>query len=102
MQKTSPGRMVRRALALLAVYVLATAGASAQSTFASIVGTVHDASGALLVGAQVTLTDAGTNSQRNAVTDSAGNYAFANIEPGLYQVSIAAAGFSRSRSPPFP
>ncbi len=99
MQKTSPGRMVRRALALLAVYVLATAGASAQSTFASIVGTVHDASGALLVGAQVTLTDAGTNSQRNAVTDSAGNYAFANIEPGLYQVSIAAAGFQPQQIP---
>ena len=99
MQRTSPGRTVRGALVLLAVTLLAIAGAGAQSTFADIVGTVHDALGAVVVGAQVTLTNTSTNSQRSSATDSSGMYQFPNIDPGTYQVAVAAQGFQPETIP---
>src|SRR6266568_5043788 len=64
-----------------------------QSTFGSILGTAHDSSGALVSGAQVVLINSGTTASRNAITDSYGNYAFTNIDVGIYRLTIAAPGF---------
>lgn len=72
---------------------LVSATAVAQSTFGSILGTVHDSSGAALQGAQVTLTNVGTAAVRAEVTDADGNYAFRNIDVGVYSVAIKAQGF---------
>jgi len=65
----------------------------AQSTFGAILGTAHDVSGALVAGAQVTLTNTGTTAVRSTVTDSDGNYAFRNIDVGTYKLALAAPGF---------
>ena len=70
-----------------------TATAFAQSTYGSILGTVHDASGAAIEGAQVTLTNEGTAAVRTESTDGGGNYAFRNIDVGVYKVAISAQGF---------
>ena len=73
---------------------LALAGrVAAQSTFGSILGTVHDSSGAVIAGAQLTLLNTGTQAARSAATDSNGDYAFHNIDVGAYQITIAAQGF---------
>jgi len=71
----------------------------AQSTFGAILGTVHDASGAVIPGAQVTLVNTGTTATRTAVTDEQGNYAFRNIDVSTYQVVIAAQGFEKESLP---
>ncbi len=65
----------------------------AQSTYGTILGTVHDASGAVVPGAQVTLLNTGTTATRTGNTDSDGNYAFRNIDVGTYKVSVAAPNF---------
>ena len=72
---------------------------SAQSTFGAILGTVRDSSGAVLAGAQVSLTNIGTTATRIATTDSEGNYAFSNIDVGRYVLTIAAPGFEKASLP---
>ena len=80
-------------LLVACVVVAGAATAVAQSTYGSILGTVHDASGATIEGAQVTLTNVGTAAMRTEVTDAGGNYAFRNIDVGVYKVTISAQGF---------
>ncbi|MDQ6698707.1 MAG: carboxypeptidase-like regulatory domain-containing protein [Acidobacteriota bacterium] len=65
----------------------------AQSFYGSIVGTVTDASGALVAGASVTLRNVGTRETRTGQTDASGNYQFVNLVPGRYRVDIEQAGF---------
>ena len=65
----------------------------AQSTFGAVLGTVRDASGAVVAGAQLTLLNTGTQAARSATSDDHGDYAFRNIDVGAYQLTIAAAGF---------
>jgi hypothetical protein len=67
----------------------------AQSTFGEILGTVHDSSGAVLQGAQITLTNTGTSATRAAVTDGSGSYAFNNMDVGSYTLTIVAPGFEK-------
>jgi hypothetical protein len=59
----------------------------------SVAGTVTDPSGAVVVGAQVTLTDASTNAQRTATSNEAGRYLFPNVPPGTYSMTTTREGF---------
>jgi len=79
--------------------MLLVAPLAAQSTFGAILGTVRDSSGALVVGAQVTLLNNGTTAVRTTATDANGNYAFRNIDVGSYKVTIAAQGFQSESLP---
>jgi Carboxypeptidase regulatory-like domain/TonB-dependent Receptor Plug Domain len=66
----------------------------AQTTgSATLRGTVKDPNGALVSGATVTLKSVRTQSERKAKTNSDGNYAFAAIEPGAYELKVEAGGF---------
>ncbi len=71
----------------------------AQSTFGEILGTVHDSSGAVVQGVQVTLANTGTGNTRAAVTDAGGNYAFKNIDVGTYTLTLTAPGFAKESLP---
>jgi hypothetical protein len=62
---------------------------------ATITGTVIDTSGALIPNAQISLTNPATNQTRDAVSNSAGSYRFANVGVGSYTLSILAQGFQK-------
>jgi hypothetical protein len=68
----------------------------AQSTFASVVGTVRDTSGAVVSGAIVALDNQGTSARRSTITDESGSYTVPNLEPGKYKLSISSPGFQVS------
>jgi hypothetical protein len=86
--------MRRTALeAFTVVFLLALPIAARAQTFGQITGTVTDASGAVLVGASVTVTNTQTNAVREAVTNSAGSYVFPNLLPGIYSVKVELQGF---------
>ena len=70
---------------------------SAQTT-SRVTGVVRDASGALISGAQVTLTDESTKVAFTGETTSAGTYVFDAVKPGTYTVKIAKAGFKTFES----
>jgi len=58
----------------------------------SIGGTVTDQSGAVLVGAEIKLTDA-KGAVRNQTSDSKGNYCFKELPAGSYSISVKMKGF---------
>jgi hypothetical protein len=74
--------------------ILSSAGALAQSTFGSFVGTVRDVSGAVLPSVSVQLVSLDTASTRDVKTNGEGQYSLTNIEPGKYKIVIAAPGFT--------
>ena len=75
--------------------VLCSTAAQAQSTFGTVLGTVKESSGAVVPGAKVQLMNKGTNSARESVTTSSGNYEFTNVDVGTYSVQIEAPGFQK-------
>ena len=99
----TPKRRVVAIILLLAVCMMPAAiQVRAQSTFGSILGTVRDVSGAAVQGAQVTLTNQGTGATRAETTDEGGNYAFRNIDVGVYKITVAAQGFQTQTLPEIP
>lgn len=55
----------------------------------SISGTVVDLTGAIIVGAQVRLTRGDPSASQDRLTDDQGQYSFANIVPGPFQLEIS-------------
>src|SRR5438105_5537341 len=78
--------------AFLICFVL-LANASAQTTNATLGGTVSDASGALIPGVTVTATNTQTGIVSTTITNETGAYNFPSLQPGLYKVSAELAGF---------
>jgi len=68
--------------------------AGAQAVGATLSGTVTDASGAVISGAQITIKDVGTGVTRTLTSDTAGFYAAPNLLPGTYSITTTAPGFS--------
>ncbi len=66
----------------------------AQVTGATLSGTVTDASGAVIAGAEVSVRNTATGISKDTTTDSAGLYSIPNLIPGPYEVKVAAKGFS--------
>src|SRR5260370_35317527 len=66
-----------------------------DSATATLKGTVIDPQGAVLVGAAVTATNAGTGISRTGKTASDGRYQIAALPPGLYQITFEAKGFTK-------
>src|SRR5579871_1762738 len=60
---------------------------------AQISGTVHDQSGAVLPGVEVTATQTETGIKRTTVTNETGTYVLSNLPLGPYRVEAALPGF---------
>jgi hypothetical protein len=67
---------------------------AAQTTYGTILGTVTDASDAGIPGATVTLINTGTQERKQVQTNSSGDYQFANLIPGTYEVDCENTGFA--------
>jgi len=81
-------------LALVALVV--PSKVAAQTSVGRVSGTVTDASGAVVPGASVTVTNAATNLVRTATTDADGFYTVTNLPVGTYAVSAESQGFKRA------
>ena len=67
--------------------------ATAQSS-SLLNGSVSDPSGASVVGAKVTLTEATTGLQRTTTSNATGLYQFLDLPPGTYRLEVMAKGFA--------
>jgi hypothetical protein len=80
------------------IILLAVSTASlafSQLVSATIVGSVTDASGAVVPNAKVTLTETNTGVDRTATTNASGNYTYPNLPPGRYRVTVEMTGFKK-------
>jgi hypothetical protein len=94
MQGVLHNKLMYRRLLLAVAFALAwTRIVSAQVDTGSISGTVKDVSGAVIPGAEITVTNAATRVTATTVTNSAGVYQVLALIPGTYSVKAAATGF---------
>jgi len=61
----------------------------------AITGTVTDASGAVVAGAQVKVTQKSTSIARTAETNGSGQFTFPSLPPATYSVTVQAQGFKQ-------
>src|SRR5262245_23123530 len=82
------------ALGLAVVLVLLPTLATAQTAqVGQVTGEVTDATGGRLPGATVTLTSVDRGVSRTAVTDGQGQYLFALVALGRYDITVTLNGF---------
>jgi carboxypeptidase family protein/TonB-dependent receptor-like protein len=94
--KPFSSRILPASLALAVVTLLFSAGfLQAQVDTGSITGTVTDASGAVVSGAKVTLTNEGTGTSLSTSTGADGIYDFSPVRIGTYRLDVAASGFKK-------
>lgn len=83
------------ALFALAFSISAPIFAQSSAGVANISGVVHDASGAVVPGAKVTISSANQGQIRSLVTNDAGVFSAPALTPGPgYKVTVSAAGFN--------
>jgi len=78
---------------VLAVFFSAVLTSAAQTSLATVRGTIHDEQGAVLPGATVTARQLATNTTRSAVTEGGGQYVLPNLPPGTYELKVELSGF---------
>src|ERR1700733_14088741 len=81
---------------LLTFSLLFTIPVVGQLTTADIVGTITDATGAVVPNAAVTLVNLGTNENRTTQSNTSGDYNFTLLPVGHYSITVKAAGFEES------
>ena len=87
------GRVFRLVLFFFFLRIAAPLSAQSGSNAGLITGTVMDGSGAVVVGATVTVQNPVSGYTRTVTTDNAGNYQFPNLPFNPYHLSISAQGF---------
>ncbi|HYV84262.1 MAG TPA: TonB-dependent receptor [Pyrinomonadaceae bacterium] len=84
-----------KVLVLCAVVLLSIAApALAQTTVSTIEGTIKDAQGSVVSGAQVTVKSAALGIERTATSDADGFYRITALPAGNYSLSISHSGFA--------
>src|SRR5690349_23774919 len=86
-------RSGRILLYLLLVVICCLSQAFGQLEKGAISGTVSDSSGAVVTGANITVSSAETGITRTATSNDQGFYTVTNLAPGTYTVKISGTGF---------
>jgi len=73
--------------------VVLSVNAFSQSTYATLGGTVQDATGAFIPGVTITATNTGTAIVTTVISNEAGAYQFASLQPGTYDIKAELPGF---------
>src|SRR5437773_1816359 len=84
-------------LVLVGGMVLSAGLLHAQVDTGSITGTVADASGAVVSGAKVTLTNEGTGASLTTTTGADGIYKFSPVRVGSYKLDVTSQGFQTTK-----
>ena len=89
-----PKRLTILAFVLVLCLSMNVAVAFGQATTSgTLVGVVKDASGALVQGATITVTNSTANKKYTTVTNKDGAFVLPDVDPGVYAISAAKAGF---------
>lgn len=83
-------------VAALSLWILMAGWAHAQTTGrGDIAGTVTDPMGAVIPGANITVTNVATNVSSNRVTNSTGYFEADSLDSGTYKITVSAPGFEQ-------
>jgi len=90
----------RFAVAVIASFLAFSIPLMAQTSTGRIIGTVTDPQGGALAGANVTVTNSGTNIHWSTTTNAAGAYQVLDLPIGSYFVSVELSGFAKVATNP--
>ena len=86
-------RFFQAAACTISMLILFAGAGMAQST-SQLNGSVTDQSGATVVGASISLTNAATGLERSTTSGTSGLYQLLDVPPGKYQLKVTAQGFA--------
>jgi len=92
---------ISRIVRLCALAILSVCAVFAQFETATVLGTIRDASGAVVPNCKVTLENVNTGVAISTNADGNGNYEFVNQHLGLYKVKVEATGFQTAEASAF-
>src|SRR5829696_4126139 len=78
----------------LLVFAFSAVAMAQSTTTGSIGGVVSNPAKEVVAGAAVSVRNVGTNREDTATTDDSGRFKVANLQPGIYAVTVNASGFS--------
>lgn len=82
----------------LSIFACSARNARAQAAAsAQLNGTITDPSGATVANATITVRNTATNASYTATSNGSGFYAVPNLQPGEYEITVAASGFANYR-----
>src|SRR5438067_13370436 len=85
--------MRKHVIALIGVCLLFSTYTFAQTSNATLGGTVSDSTGAFIPGVSITATNIATGIVNTVLSNEAGAYQFASLQTGTYKVSAELSGF---------
>src|SRR5580658_1893933 len=85
-----------RTLFLAVSLSFASCAAYAQFDVGSLVGTIHDQSGAAVPNASITVTNTATNIESSATSNSSGDYEVPSLRAGVYTISAKAPNYAEA------
>ena len=88
---------LRIRIAALFLEVLVAGAMFGQVTTGTLLGTIHDPSGAPVSSAKVTATETGTGHVHQAFSDASGVYTLPLLPIGSYEISAEITGFKRAK-----
>jgi hypothetical protein len=91
-----PRLEVPRVIVIVTLLFLLAPSAAAQTTTSTIEGTVTDASGAVIQGAEVSVRADTMSADRRATTDARGVYRLTALPAGTYTITVTAPGLAPS------
>ena len=84
---------MKKSCSFLFVTLFFSAALFAQTFRGGVQGTVTDSTGAVVAGAEITVTSPATGLSRTTQTDGTGNYFVSELPIGTYEVAVKAKGF---------
>ncbi len=88
--------MIRRSACVVFCLAIALITARAQSNFAVVRGSIFDPEHRPIAGAHVHITATGTGAEREVITNQAGLYEIAGLQPGSYKLDVDSPGFKKA------
>ncbi|HMI53523.1 MAG TPA: carboxypeptidase regulatory-like domain-containing protein, partial [Candidatus Saccharimonadales bacterium] len=90
------GRKLFQCLLVAVLGLLVSPVGRAQSTTATVLGTVTDKTGAIVAGAKVTARNTETNLSRTVAANDQGEYRIEFLPVGSYELEVSGAGFKKA------
>src|SRR5882757_6877932 len=87
--------MLKRVLSAVALFILASAAAYAQTGAAQIQGVAADATGAVIPNAAVALSNLQTGIKFETTTNAVGFFVFPSLQTGEYKLTVTAPGLQK-------
>src|SRR5215212_5461807 len=87
-------KLAKLSFVILFVFALSAVAFAQSTTTGAIGGVVTNPNKEVVAGASITAKNIGTNKEDTATTDDTGRFKVANLQPGVYAVTVNSSGFS--------